>query len=201
MKHPSTRGCGKLTLHQMQVRGVGAIIGRKSRQGGVVLIICLVLLAVISLTAAVSVSGAANSEAVANNTRKQTIAQQSAEAALLHCERLVEKYVVNSATGKAPAAAPATVNGKYNWEDLKNWDGSASAGKITIVPFADSASSAVRKNIKRSPECMAQYFGQNQTNTFIVTARGFGPEVSAPDTGRKAPVGTEIWLQSVVKLN
>jgi hypothetical protein len=61
---------------------------------------------------------------------------------------------------------------------------------------------------KRPPECMVESLtGARPTGagtgrftaSFIVTARGFGPDVAAADANRSRPVGTEIWLQSTIE--
>jgi hypothetical protein len=38
----------------------------------------------------------------------------------------------------------------------------------------------------------------NTSNSFVVTARGFGPEVAS---GTARPTGAEVWLQSTISLN
>lgn len=164
------------------------------------MIICLVFLLVISLTAAVSVRSAASSEAVANSTRTQALAMQAAEAALLHCERQVRAHAANAGEGREPDAAPVGAGTKYRWEQLALWDGAGTAGNVTSVPFADSASLAKLRYFKRSPECMAQYVAVGDVNTTVVTARGFGPDVPPADAARSAPRGAEIWLQSILTL-
>jgi hypothetical protein len=47
---------------------------------------------------------------------------------------------------------------------------------------------------------MAEYMDGGNAQKVVVTARGFGPEVSAPDPHRSTPVGTEIWLQSFIQM-
>jgi len=165
---------------------------------GVVLIICLMFLLLISITAAVSVRGASSSEAVANNSRTQALAMQAAEAALGHCEKLVTDFVKNG-TGTAPSAAPVG-GAPYTWQSLANWDGTGTLANVQVVSFADSQSGSSTRYFKRSPECMAQYYLVGTTNTAIVTARGFGPDVAAADNARSAPKGAEVWLQSVLTL-
>ena len=57
---------------------------------------------------------------------------------------------------------------------------------------------------KRPPECMIEPTvivssgAFNSTTSYVITARGFGPEVAATDPAtRKRPIGSEVWLQSV----
>ena len=73
---------------------------------------------------------------------------------------------------------------------------------------------------KRPPECMVESLAtslpvvtatnatkgiptggdaQRFTASFVVTARGFGPDVPAADANRSRPVGTEVWLQSTIE--
>jgi len=161
------------------------------------LVVCLVFLLVISLTAAVTVRRATSSEAVAANARTHALALQAAEAALLHCERLLIRPV---APDSAPVDAPTTADEPFLWEALQNWDGPGSAARVREVPFAGSSAGGPNRYFKRSPECMAQYRQAGNTATVVITARGFGPEVARADSSRSAPRGAEIWLQSVVEL-
>jgi type IV pilus assembly protein PilX len=60
---------------------------------------------------------------------------------------------------------------------------------------------------KRAPECMVEPVPvvlagtavANTSSSFVVTARGFGPEVAAADGSRSHPLGSEVWLQSHVQ--
>ena len=38
------------------------------------------------------------------------------------------------------------------------------------------------------------------TSTYVITARGFGPEVPAVDAARSRPRGSEVWLQSTIEI-
>ena len=167
-------------------------------QRGVVLIICLMFLLLISITAAVSVRGATSSEAVANNSRTQALAMQAAEAALGYCEKLFNEFAKNG-IGQAPPAAPVG-GAPYTWQTLANWDGAGTQANVQVVPFGDSASGEVKRYFRRSPECIAQYYMVGKTDTAVITARGFGPDVAEVNAARSAPKGAEVWLQSILTL-
>jgi hypothetical protein len=169
-------------------------------QGGIILIICLIFLAIISITAAVTVRSATSSEAVANSSRTQALAMQAAEAALLFCERQVKAFAANPSDGMEPVAAPLGAGAQYRWEQLTFWDGTGTDLNVTVVPFADSASTGAARYFRRSPECMAQYASAGSTTTSVITARGFGPDVAQADVARSAPKGAEVWLQSILTL-
>ena len=61
---------------------------------------------------------------------------------------------------------------------------------------------------KRPPECMIENIPiikagtstVNNTASYVITARGFGPEVAAADASRTRPMGSEVWLQSHLEL-
>lgn len=75
---------------------------------------------------------------------------------------------------------------------------------------------------KRPPECMVEQMSVLLTNlpvldaggkvigndgtllstktSFVITARGFGPEVAAADVNRSRPIGSEVWLQSHIQI-
>jgi hypothetical protein len=73
-----------------------------------------------------------------------------------------------------------------------------------LVPTAVLGGSTT---FKRTPECMVEHVTvanpsgpPNTTSTFVITARGFGPEVAAVDSTRSKPIGSEVWLQSTISL-
>jgi type IV pilus assembly protein PilX len=185
---------------------------RHSRQGGVVLIVALLLLMVLTILASMSIRGASSSEQIANQDRLKTTAQQAAEAALRYCEGLVQTYTFDNTKnipalgGLIPAAAPA--GGVFNWEISAGqnfWDNAPGLIAPQIVPFAsagDGTGGRVRYFL-RSPECIAQYTAAGNNKVFVTTARGFGPEVQMAPNPKNGtlPVGTEVWLQSVVTMN
>jgi type IV pilus assembly protein PilX len=66
----------------------------------------------------------------------------------------------------------------------------------------------VGASFKRPPECMIERMSVIQagatavssTSSYVITARGFGPEVAAADGARSRPSGSEVWLQSHIEL-
>lgn len=172
---------------------------RPKAQQGVVLVVALIMLIVISLLAAVGTRNAASSETVSGNIRTTELATQSAEIALRYCETAVQQIVSGTGTLASlptvsmPASPP-------NWQDMDNWDGAGAATATFVIPASSVNTSTATVAFKRSPECQVERMtvGTSTTRTFVITARGFGPEVAA-GTGR--PQGSEVWLQSTFELN
>lgn len=174
----------------------------KPQQSGVVLIIALIMLVVLSLVATASIKSTLSGEVSTNNSRTYSLAMQAAEAGLRHCETLAQNFLKspqvspNHDLEAAPAAGSA-----YNWQDVAaNWD---NANFVTlngvVLASTDINDSSTEGLYKRFPECMIQYLEApaGGVNKFVVTARGFGPEVPAlVGTARPKPEGSEVWLQS-----
>ena len=183
------------------------------RQGGVVLIIALVMLVVISLLATLSIRSAMSSESVSGNVRTTQMASQAAELALRYCENAVVANVRSSTalpTGMAVQAASSTPLGV----STTIWDTNRS-GVVYVLP-----STTVNGTVtyKRMPECIAEQVATvstaggtttlSTTATFLVTARGFGPEVAGCDStifpptagACSRPDGSEVWLQSTLEV-
>jgi len=188
------------------------------REGGVVLIIALVMLVVISLLATFSIRGALSSESVSGNVRTTQMASQAAEIALRYCEDAVvanaramtpvpagtalTNGIVVQAAGSSPLGVSTTI-----------WDTSRS-GVVFVLP-----STVVNGTVtyKRMPECIAEQVATvstvgvtatlTSTATYLITARGFGPEVAScnptvypPASGAcSRPDGSEVWLQSTLE--
>lgn len=167
-------------------------------QQGVVLIVALIMLMILSVLASISIRGASSTEQVANQSRQQALARQTAETALRFCEQQVQLYAANPATGFAPQAAPVGAGTPYGWETMANWDTLAPSANLKTVAIASSGDAGTKLYFTRQPECMAQYLTPADTKVFVTTARGFGPEVGANDGS--APRGTEVWLQSVITM-
>lgn len=181
-----------------------------SQQGqqGIVLMIALIMLVVISMLATLSIRNATSSESVAGNVRTTALASQAAEIALRYCEDvLVSTKPPTSAAAPAgwnelPYEAPPT---EPKWKDPTNWD------KVTAEVFVVPATSvnAASVTFKRPPECMVQQvqvvagtpLKLLTSTTYVITARGFGPEVAAADGTRSRPLGSEVWLQSTIEVN
>lgn len=194
-------------------------------QKGVVLIVALIMLVVISLLASFSIRNATSTEAVSGNVRMTQLALQAAEIALRYCEDgVVQTFSPTPTFTIQPLAYknPAYWSEKDGSGNLKNWDTSASLGNAfpTVdtpsVPAATTAtaflvvpSSVVNGSVtyKRPPECMVESMqvqnasgSLNNTSTYVVTARGFGPEVASEDASRSRPQGSEAWLQSTIEI-
>ena len=188
-----------------------------SAQHGVVLIIALVLLVVISLLAVTSMRNAGSAESVAGNVRTTELATQAAEIALRHCESSVLKIQTNANNDYTPPAGtyPTTFNGANilpastpaQWLNMTIWDSNSPAVFVLPLPLLNQAGMAIT-TYQRPPECMVESLpvmlpgsaAVNTTASFVVTARGFGPEVAAVPAGasRVRPVGSEVWLQYTI---
>jgi type IV pilus assembly protein PilX len=183
------------------------------REGGVVLIIALVMLVVISLLATLSIRSAMSSESISGNVRTTQMASQAAELALRYCENAVVANVRSSTAlpaGMAVQVAGSTPVGI----STTVWDTNRS-GIVYVLP-----SSTVNGTVtyKRMPECIAEQVPTvstaggtttlSTTSTFLVTARGFGPEVAGCDStifppaagACSRPDGSEVWLQSTLEV-
>jgi type IV pilus assembly protein PilX len=172
------------------------------KQSGVVLIIALILLVVISLLAITSMRGAGSAERVAGNVRTTELATQAAEIALRHCESAVIQLVRPTTNPPYstvfPVGSIAPIN-SVQWQSTATWD-SSSANTATYVLPATTFVVGGTSTYKRPPECMVEQLSGNSSATpaaFVVTARGFGPEVAA---GVGRPQGSEIWLQSTIEI-
>lgn len=181
----------------------------RTRERGVVLIIAMIMLFVISVLAVTSMRGAASTEALAGNVRTVELATQAADIALRHCEASVVE-IVSVAGGATPSYATSITAANIlpaatppNWQNLSVWD---STSTMTLVmPTSLVGGTAT---YKRPPECMIENLPiipaggstVNTTASFVITARGFGPEVPAADASRSRPMGSEVWLQSHLEL-
>lgn len=155
-----------------------------------VLIVALILLVVISLLAVTSLRNAGSSESVSANVRTTEMATQAAEMALRYCESQV--------IGTPSVALGASTTPQ--WQNLTTWDTETTSSAVTFaVPLSELNQSGMSATYKRAPECMVEHLPA--ISTYVVTARGFGPEVAAlTGTTRIRPVGTEVWLQSHIEL-
>lgn len=187
-------------------------------QGGVVLIMALIMLVVISMMAVMSVRNASSSEGVNANVRQTQLANQAAETALRYCEDAVLNMVSNgtgifnitSPPNSSTVAFDATyvkdyVVGTPTSMVASNWDSTTATNKILVLPTSTVNRSGITSTFNRAPECMVERtVPVTVTNTystnFIITARGFGPEVAAAASTRSRPTGSEAWLQSSLEL-
>jgi Tfp pilus assembly protein PilX len=179
-------------------------------ENGVVLIIALILLVVISLLAVTSMRSAGSSENIASNVRTTELATQAAEIALRHCESSAIKVV--KVLGGDTTSAEATYSDQglttskilwattsVQWQSTATWDSTSTATYVLPASMVGGTST-----YQRPPECMVESLtGVTPVSTgaaFVITARGFGPEVAAADNARTRPQGTEIWLQSSIEI-
>jgi type IV pilus assembly protein PilX len=185
-------------------------MARQYRQAerGVVLIIALLMLVIISLVASLSVRNATSSEAISGGVRTTQLATQAAEIALRYCEDSVSQlagvtptFVTTFTSDKiqAHSSTPA-------WQSTTVWD--ASSTLVFVLPAASVNASNVSTTYSRMPECMVMNIPEADatgsivsTKNYVITARGFGPEVSDPTGSDRRPQGSEVWLQSTIELN
>lgn len=192
------------------------------QQRGVVLIISLVLLVVISLLAVTSLRNVSSSESVASNVRTSELATQAAEIALRHCEDSVQQVVKSSCAPVItttftlakilPYSAVPSWSLRNTANELINWDGVNSTETFVLPLSLVNQAGMANTTYQRPPECMVEPLPMkvtdasgtsalNTTAAFVITARGFGPEVAAADANRKRPTGTEVWMQSHIELD
>ena len=180
--------------------------GHRKAQSGLVLVVSIILLAIVSILAALATRNAASTEAVSGNVRLTELARQSAEIALRHCEESVA-VVHGSSTYPTDfvAAHILPAESESDWESPGIWDSVTS--KVYVLSLAKVNQPDLTVTYRRPPECMVarmptklQSGAMSSNKLFVITARGFGPEVAAADLDRTRPVGTEVWLQSPIEL-
>ena len=189
-------------------------------QRGVVLIISLILLVVISLLAVTSMRNAGSSESVSGNVRRTELATEAAEIALRFCEEHVLTVIDSSpplTMTPTPQTNPPTPiilapTDPPKWQDKltsTSWDTKDSPAAASAPLLENKVNQAgIAKTYQRPPECMIEMQfppgGSNKTLTrmssFVITARGFGPEVLSADSARSRPQGSEVWLQSHIQI-
>ncbi len=175
-----------------------------ARQQGVVLIVSLIMLVVISLLATLSIKNAVSTEGVSGNVRTSQLASQAAEIALRYCEDAVSQI----STGTGTLVDLPTIQNYATpplWQTASNWDSASSVAFVIPSAFVNETSGSA--TFKRLPECMVERMQVvnagvvSTTSTYVITARGFGPEVAAADSARSRPEGSESWMQSTIELN
>lgn len=175
------------------------------------LIVSIILLVIVSVLATFSTRNAASTENVSGNVRLTELATQAAELALRHCEDSVAEVIAVSAGATSSYDTTFTLANilpsgmETAWQATTQWDSATSPAYV--VPLARVNQADLATTYKRPPECMVASVpfvlpsgAISMTAAFIVTARGFGPDVPAADPDRTRPVGTEIWLQSQIEL-
>lgn len=186
-------------------------------QHGVVLVIALILLVVISLLAATSMHNAASTESAASNVRSTELANDAADIALRYCEDHVLTVMGGSnpptTTPTAATSPPSPIiwgpsdPAPPRWKNTAVWDSTASVA--FTLPLDKVNKLGLSATYKRSPECLIETQTISglpanvltNTSSFVITARGFGPEILAPDATRARPEGTESWVQSHIQIN
>ena len=181
---------------------------RHPAQRGVVLIISLIMILVISVLAVTSMRNVASSEIVSGNVRTTELATQAADIALRHCESSVvkiTKLIADPSDASAEASYPTTL-AEANviraasagaWQSTSTWD-------TTSTPFVLPATLVGgTATFTRRPECMVESLtgivATGPPASFVITARGFGPEVTTT-AGSGRPIGTVVWLQSTLDI-
>lgn len=177
-------------------------------QQGVVLIIALIMLVVVSMLAVLSMRNSSSTEAISGTVRTTSLATQAAEIALRYCEESTRVVMGTSAFVTTFSAAnvlsPLVPGSTPAWQNLSTWDSSSTA--TFVLPTEAVKQSVIAATYSRMPECMVQPLptlisgALSNTTTFVITARGFGPDVAVANASRSRPVGTEVWLQSTIEL-
>ena len=188
----------------------------------------VILLMLISLLTATSIKNAMSTESLINNVRTIELANQSAEVALRHCEASTLN-VLRMKNGDSSTYNTTFVESNIIYSDKENqkWKNKAlwnsNNTSVFILPLKLVNQADMFLTYKRPPECMVENVKilltnlpvvnssnveirhngtvMNNKSIFIITARGFGPEVSAANQQRAAPQGSEVWLQSQIELD
>lgn len=173
----------------------------RQAQDGVVLIMSLVMLVIVSLLAVTTMKGALSSENISGSVRLNQLANQSAEVALRFCEDAALAIARGESPG--PTAQAVTIPPAVPlWQKMATtWDVENAA--VFVIPLTQVNNAGAP--YKRPPECLIEHLAATGTplhnKLFVVTARGFGPEVaSATALTDKRPTGSEVFLQSTVEL-
>ena len=159
----------------------------RPQQQGVALIMALVVLLVIALSSVAVIRGSMNADLVAQNTRMQNFATQSAQWALRYCEAQLVLAEEQRVIELHSAATPA------HWEDFDN---GSDGGLAATLPddWRQTADSSVVA--ATPPQCLVELSSFN-ASVYVVTSRGFSPDFSADADGRTLS-GSVVWLQSQV---
>ena len=189
-------------------------LGKPRAERGVVLVIALILLVVMSLLAVTSMRSASSSEGISGSVRTTELATQAAEIALRHCEASATRVsrILGGDTTSTEATYSTTLveanilraTTSVAWQNTATWDSASAATYVLPLSLVNQSGMAMT-TYKRPPECMVESLTGTTplagTASYVITARGFGPEVPAlATTTRVRPVGTEVWLQSTIEL-
>jgi type IV pilus assembly protein PilX len=179
-------------------------------QHGVVLIVALMMLVIISLVASLSIRNATSSEAASGAMRTTQLAMQAAETALRYCENSIFQIKGGTVTNFVSAFTLDKIqvydSAHSQWQSTTIWD--VSPTTAFVLPTASVNAAGISTTYQRMPECMVVQIPQADatgstvaTKTYTITARGFGPEVTAPAGTDLRPKGSEVWLQSNIEFN
>jgi len=175
--------------------------GQRGRRGhnGIILVVVLIMLVVISLLAATTMRNALSSEGISGNVRLNQLATQAAEAALRYCEDSVAQ-MVHHTTGIVSLPTIHDLTAPPKWSVTATWDVSPSVVFVLPLNTVNDGAAAV---YLRPPECLVERLAPAGTaeysTTFVITARGFGPDVPAAPNGAR-PEGNEVFLQSTIEM-
>lgn len=184
---------------------------RMQPQRGVVLIVALIILVVISMLATFSVRNSTSTETASGAVRTANLAAQAAEIALRYCEDAVLSGYSSSPTFVTTfdiATNVLSYSSTPTWKIMSNWD-NASTTATYVLPGTAVNQTGLSGTFSRPPECMVEALpmqmpaggAASNTVSFVITVRGFGPEVQAVASGAsRRPSGTEVWLQSTIEL-
>ena len=172
------------------------------------LIVALIMLVIISLLASYSMRNATSTEAISGNVRTTQLANQAAEFALNYCASGMDQLGKPTATIVVTPQTTVLANDvlrathKDGSGNLDYWDGATSIANNAVIVIPTSALGGT-STFKRMPECMIEPMrvvvsgALNTSTSYVITARGFGPEVAPLDpTTRLRPNGSEVWLQT-----
>lgn len=184
------------------MRRVGRTFRHARRpQGGVVLIVTLLMLVVIGLTAAYAMRSAGSGEKVANNLRLEVLAQQYAEAALRFCEsQMVLVPADRVGALRNVEGATAVLVTAAAWRSVATWFPASSAVKVPSAKVGNSGNSTFTPLAQ--PECLVEKVAlASGDEAWLVTARGFSPGYAADAATGITVAGAVVWLQSTLALN
>ena len=170
---------------------------RQHKQGGIVLILALVLLVIISTVAVLAVRGAISGEQVSNNLRGNAVATQAAETGLRFCEN-------NVIAGSAPVLLLPLANTTGvpdMWATRANW---TVANTTTVTTAVANSTDAAGRTMATRPVCMVEEMrlrlspDNSSAAAYLITARGFSQDYQINGTGLVTS-GSEVWMQSVLR--
>jgi type IV pilus assembly protein PilX len=178
-----------------------------------VLVIAMIFLVVVSLLTMTSLHNVSTSELVLGNVRTTELAAQAADVALRHCEASVVEVLTVAAGGASAYSSTfkqaniLEASSPPQWQSIASWDSTSASVYVLPLQLVNQVGMDTT-TYKRPPECMVEPVPVllpgttvlSATAAFVVTARGFGPEVAAADASRSHPLGTEVWLQSHIQL-